>query len=64
MTSYRDPPVDRMTNASESITLPQTSFVGGNNSGRNDVNLCGTFVVNDYDVLPGTQLRSRSGWNP
>ena len=24
------PPVDRMTHASENITLPQTSFAGGN----------------------------------
>ena len=28
--SYRDHPVDRMTDASENITLPQTSFAGGN----------------------------------
>ena len=25
------PPVDRMTHASENITLPQTSFAGGKN---------------------------------
>ena len=25
------PPVDRMTHAYENITLPQTSFAGGNN---------------------------------
>ena len=31
--SYRVPPhPDRMTDASENITLPQTSFVGGKNS--------------------------------
>ena len=31
MTSYRDTPqMYRMTDASENITLPQTSFTGGN----------------------------------
>ena len=30
VTSYRDPPVNRMTHTSENITLPQTSFAGGN----------------------------------
>ena len=32
VTSYRDPlPVDRITDASKNVTLPQTSFAGGNN---------------------------------
>ena len=31
MTSYRDPLLERLTDASENITLPQTSFAGGNN---------------------------------
>ena len=31
VTSYRDPPPDRMRDDSENITLPQTSFVDGNN---------------------------------
>ena len=32
VTSHRDPPynTNRMTDASENITLPQTSFAGGN----------------------------------
>ena len=30
--SQRPDPVDRMTDACENITLPQTSFAGGNNS--------------------------------
>ena len=32
VTSYRDPlPVDRITDASKNVTLPQTSFALGNN---------------------------------
>ena len=30
LVSHSPPPVDRMTHASENITLPQTSFAGGN----------------------------------
>ena len=33
------PPVDRMTHASENITLPQTSFAGGKNVP------CGIFIL-------------------
>ena len=34
VTSYRDPHLDRMTDASENITLPRTSFAGGNDAIR------------------------------
>ena len=31
VTSYRDPPVNRMTDMCKNITFPQTSFEGGKN---------------------------------
>ena len=53
VTSYRDPsPVNRMTHASENITFPQTSFVGGNKYPR----IIANSLLAIYQVL----IQSRS----
>ena len=51
VTSYRDPTVNRMTDASKNITLPQTSFAGGK---KDDVNIIFTLhpLLRGRWVLP------------
>ena len=72
------PPVNRMTNRCKNITLPQTSFAGGNNTIHQATGLAATgqnslqrvflpvasYTANEHFSVPQElyQLKSRNGW--
>ena len=68
VTSYRDPPVDRMTDMCKNITLPQTSFAGGKyvwavrKTGRSSTQVKSIFDTLLFNRMSGCTTEWRTYW--